>query len=623
MPLATGGGTPLTLNASLQASLKISSGDAPAAAVAGSGTVAQLIGKFECDHILMDRSLLARFMADVTAVDGNLIPGNFATAKDWHPCLSTNGGTAVEINKPVVLARTVYFLKKIMDLSAEIDSFNKASDFGDARAHAIAMFEECQMRLNGCLHMLYVPRTIELLSEISVSKKNSFGILSPMIKLAAFRQYVVEGKIPAENKERLVRDLRVATLECVFGLMTRQRNGDGTCFATAPVIAIQLNDPLWLAEMLIGALGFGKNGDCGIRVLAEGGERSSVETNTNENGKNIKDGDALWSRECVKSLQRLVIRTCADSLADWPSKVLTCAKELAAMEDALKTIGGVNDVTPVVERWGDDVPSPTCTTVKAQCGAAAGNSNGIDEGCGMYAVPFKFNGKDRTATRSTLAEVCESINARLNELKAKVSEDNPNRKEELANFDRAFAALGDLRPYADGTKQAGLYGGYMDIVLKAIYRTRHIAMLNGERDAATAADFFRIIYESIVKYCNENGKLPPAKLVVSGAGHTYTVNAYLLAPYIVSGMDWSAALAKVAEGGLQIVDPNWEHRQFYIVKNGDGDGDARHLEYQPSGTSESGALLVSKVIQWDERYREFLRRGIVIVNPPVRQPDGA
>ncbi|MDR2667539.1 MAG: hypothetical protein LBB38_00640, partial [Puniceicoccales bacterium] len=35
MPLATGGGTPLTLNASLQASLKISSGDAPAAAVAG------------------------------------------------------------------------------------------------------------------------------------------------------------------------------------------------------------------------------------------------------------------------------------------------------------------------------------------------------------------------------------------------------------------------------------------------------------------------------------------------------------------------------------------------------------------------------------------------------------
>jgi hypothetical protein len=621
MPLATGGGTPLTLNASLQASLKISSGDAPAAAVAGSGTVAQLVGKFECGHILMDRSLLARFMADGDEIALSVVPSSLKAAMSWGRCFSDNTADEVEISQPVALGHAVFFMREIEKLHERIKELNAAPMVdGDAVAHAFELLEEFQMRANGFLHLAYDHGNIAaMLNMINLKSARAFLFGdNAFTRLAIFSKYMpvfdrkmrsndeVRKKIMG-NRTALILAMRPFVLEAIFGKSVRQRDNDATCYSTGVCATMQVSHPLFLLRCAISMFGFG---DCvGLPCLDENGAACEVDINCNENSANLNRDGKLCDEDHVRSLHRVFIRTFADTLSNWPSRFSSCKDALLGIRDVLSGINaGHLQIFNVNEN-----DSIGCNTLGKSAGAISRNM-GVAEASGVYAAKFTLNGEERFASPDALIKLRDTIFDTVSSIQ-KIDA----RTDQSPNFVALRNAMEKLTPFIDGEENATLLGGYTDVLLRSIYQTHEIIRLNQKNDAPMAEDLFRIIYESIVSYANETGKLPPAKFTISGVGHTYTANAYLLLPYIIAGMDWRAALEKAVEMRLPVINPNWMLRQLIFCADDGGKCVARSVQF--SGTAEDGTPIsyCTREIAQGSGSCKFLSERITVY-PPLEVP---
>jgi hypothetical protein len=335
----------------------------------------------------------------------------------------------------------------------------------------------------------------------------------------------------------------------------------------------------------------------------------SISTDESANSKVLEEG--LGSVHGIRSLQDTIARTFAASGGNYAGRC-ECANALRKVAAALRNLDG---------KMANSVPNFLTLIIPetASLYSTAGGARGSSEGGGEYGVQYALESapsKLISATTANLKKLSDGIRDFLGELGGDVKIQKESEE--------VMAAIDGLRPYIDGAKPINEHGGYADAILKSVYYADRIGRLNTTTEASTIDDFFEICYSSVKRVyaeaINPECKCElPRKIIVVAREHTYAINAYMLYPYIRSGLPCSEALSHVAKDRVPFIDPNWMNVLFAICETESGVHAPMKIrrkgEVELGDRSGYGECAYSERIFAPGEVPVWLRANINLVNP--------
>jgi hypothetical protein len=373
-----------------------------------------------------------------------------------------------------------------------------------------------------------------------------------------------------EGKSFNARQRVELALNTVFVVPVRQKNGVGSCFATAPLIFVQDEDPAKMMEMLAG-------------ILCDGG----IEYHTSRNGKSKMPTNLLGGTENseARDLHYAMVRTLADAYimhgqgeaAYFPSmemhmviadlKIQEFIHE-RCQEKGISHSGTVGNgdlecnTSPYKEMLAIAIRLRKCCHSLSNihytdlcdrriwCAPSARNVNGVDESLGVYVPCSESDGQIKPMTREDCNMALVGIKSDIYKLL------NDSSSADLRN--EKMIALYKAIP--DEVEEISAPSGGVGLqITQSIYGST-LGKVSLVANSKVSAD---IVFSKWFKLAQETyqsaGQL--IRILASGPSHCYTIN-FTLSQLVFENMDKDASyflthLQKNSTEVIAFIDTNW------------------------------------------------------------------